>query len=110
MPVHIKPSSHGANAISLYSEYVYERYAEEVNDLIQNACRNSQCQSSEVLQSSFKDGLPSATLPSPNGLVYSAIVAYNKHHHLTMRPEDVWFAILTQFSAYINAHAESFRP
>ncbi|KAH8658473.1 hypothetical protein BX600DRAFT_524997 [Xylariales sp. PMI_506] len=28
------------------------------------------------------------------------------HHHLVIRPEDVWFAILTQFSHYVNAHAE----
>jgi len=32
--------------------------------------------------------------------------AYNGHYHLTIRPEDVWFAILTQLSFYINAHAD----
>ncbi|KAJ4026630.1 hypothetical protein NW752_001581 [Fusarium irregulare] len=29
----------------------------------------------------------------------------NNHHHLTIRPEDVWFAIITQLSSYINANA-----
>ncbi|KAL6916718.1 hypothetical protein ACHAP8_009651 [Fusarium lateritium] len=47
--------------------------------------------------------------PSENGFVWSAYHAYSQHHHLTIRPEDVWFAILTQISFYINAHAEDLR-
>lgn len=47
--------------------------------------------------------------PSSNGLVWAAFHAYSGHHHLTMRPEDVWFAILSQLSFYINAHAEELR-
>lgn len=39
----------------------------------------------------------------------SAIQAYNRHYHLRIRPDDVWFAILTQLSFYINAHAEELR-
>lgn len=35
--------------------------------------------------------------------------AYSAHHHLRIRPEDVWFAILTQITFYINAHAEELR-
>lgn len=35
--------------------------------------------------------------------------AYSAHHHLCIRPEDVWFAILTQITFYINAHAEGLR-
>ncbi|CEI62005.1 hypothetical protein FVEN_g3043 [Fusarium venenatum] len=47
--------------------------------------------------------------PSENGFVWSAYHAYSQHHHLTIRPEDVWFAILTQISFYINANAEDLR-
>lgn len=47
--------------------------------------------------------------PSENGFVWSACHAYNQHHHLTIRPEDVWFAILTQISFFINANAENLR-
>ena len=36
-------------------------------------------------------------------------MAYNLHHHLRIRPEDVWLSILTQLSFYINAHAEELR-
>ncbi|KAH6954147.1 hypothetical protein DER45DRAFT_569931 [Fusarium avenaceum] len=47
--------------------------------------------------------------PSENGFVWAAYYAYSQHHHLTIRPEDVWFAILTQISFYINANAEDLR-
>ncbi|CAE7928452.1 unnamed protein product [Symbiodinium necroappetens] len=35
--------------------------------------------------------------------------AYNRHHELVLRPDDVWQAILTQFSFYVNANAEALR-
>lgn len=44
-----------------------------------------------------------------HGLVRAALEAYNYHHHLVLRPEDVWFAVLTQFSFFVNAHAEELR-
>lgn len=47
--------------------------------------------------------------PSENAFVHAAWQAYSKHYHLTLRPEDVWFSILTQLSFYINAHAEELR-
>lgn len=37
------------------------------------------------------------------------IEAYSRHHHLSIRPEDVWFSILAQLSFYINANAEELR-
>ncbi len=35
--------------------------------------------------------------------------AYNTHHHLILRPDDIWIAVLTQFSLYMNANAEKLR-
>jgi hypothetical protein len=46
---------------------------------------------------------------SGNGLVWAAFHAYSNHHHLVLRPEDVWFAILSQFNFFVNAHAEELR-
>jgi len=43
------------------------------------------------------------------GLVNVCTYAYNQHHHLVLRPDDVWIAILSQLSFYINAHAEELR-
>lgn len=43
------------------------------------------------------------------GLVSAVMEAYNKHHNLCLRPDDIWQAILTQFSFYVNANAEELR-
>ncbi|KAJ6623701.1 hypothetical protein B0H10DRAFT_777839 [Mycena sp. CBHHK59/15] len=48
-------------------------------------------------------------IPTPNGLVNTIISAYNRHHNLILRPDDVWLAILTQFNFYVNANAELLR-
>ncbi|RFN51781.1 duf4419 domain protein [Fusarium flagelliforme] len=69
----------------------------------------SRCQ--RILQTSLNADLlqENHISPSENGFVWSACHAYNQHHHLTIRPEDVWFAILTQISFFINANAEDLR-
>ncbi|KAM0460012.1 hypothetical protein ACHAO4_002140 [Trichoderma viride] len=43
---------------------------------------------------------------SPNGFVYSACIAYCKHHHLTIRPDNVWFAILSQLGFYLSKRSK----
>ena len=43
------------------------------------------------------------------GLVGIAATAYNKHHDLVWRPDDVWQAILTQFSFYVTQDSEKLR-
>ena len=35
--------------------------------------------------------------------------AYNRHHALVLRPDDVWQAIVVQFSLYVQARAEKLR-
>ncbi|KAF7343127.1 hypothetical protein MVEN_01743100 [Mycena venus] len=47
--------------------------------------------------------------PTPNGFVHTVITAYNKHHNLIIRPDDVWIIILTQFNFFVNANAELLR-
>ncbi|KAF5319356.1 hypothetical protein D9619_008675 [Psilocybe cf. subviscida] len=47
--------------------------------------------------------------PQANGFVDAVVEAYNKHHHLIIRPDDVWLAILSQFNLYVNANAENLR-
>ncbi|KAF8170291.1 hypothetical protein K438DRAFT_1614081, partial [Mycena galopus ATCC 62051] len=48
-------------------------------------------------------------LPNKNGFFYAALTAYNKHHALIIRPDDVWLTILCQFNFFVNAHAETLR-
>jgi hypothetical protein len=44
-----------------------------------------------------------------NGFVEACCQAYNKHHHLVLRPDDVWMAILVQFSAFMESAGEAVR-
>ena len=105
MPVTVTPSTHGAKLVS----FGYQRPAQNAAQVLRYACPREQRQCLELLQSSFEPELPTALLPSNNGFVKSIIDCYSSHHHLRIRPEDVWFAILTQLSIYINKHAEELR-
>ncbi|KAK5657473.1 hypothetical protein OQA88_3045 [Cercophora sp. LCS_1] len=55
-----------------------------------------------MIHSSFDDTFPPALRPSPNSFVHAVIQAYNNHHHLIMRPDDVWLAIITQLSFFLH--------
>ena len=48
-------------------------------------------------------------IPQRNGFVHTVIEAYNRHRALIVRPDDVWLAILTQFSFFVNGNAEALR-
>ncbi|KAF0684431.1 Aste57867_23572 [Aphanomyces stellatus] len=45
---------------------------------------------------------------SKNGFILSVVRAYNERHNLVFRPDDIWLAILIQFSLYVTgSHTES---
>jgi len=44
-----------------------------------------------------------------NGFVGAAFAAYSFHHHLIISPDDIWIAITTALSRYINSHSEEMR-
>lgn len=115
MPVTVKPTSHKANLVKMGPAHCSNPIRKlsppsfSPNDLLQEACPTEHKRCKELLQSSFTFDQQAPTVGSPNGFVYSAIQAWNNHYNLVIRPEDVWFAILTQLSAYINRHAEELR-
>lgn len=43
------------------------------------------------------------------GFVETVVHSYQKHHNLIIRPDDIWAAIIVQFSLYVNANAEQLR-
>jgi hypothetical protein len=65
--------------------------------------------SKELFQTSLVDVDFSLIRAMNNGFVDTVQSAYNQHHHLVLRPDDVWIAILGQFNFYVNAHAEELR-
>ena len=103
MPVTIIPATHSASLIGL------SQPAANPRDLLNRACPGEGNKCVELLQSSFDSNLKAALQPSANGFVHGAIQAYSNHHHLHIRPEDIWFAIISQLSFYINCHAEELR-
>ncbi|GLB12572.1 hypothetical protein AtubIFM57258_010256 [Aspergillus tubingensis] len=79
--------------------------------LLEESCPENARRCKQLFQSSFTPEQLAEThiSSSSNGLVNAVYRAYSNHHHLILRPEDVWFAILSQLSFYINAHAEDLR-
>ncbi|CAL8075300.1 unnamed protein product [Orchesella dallaii] len=61
----------------------------------------------EILQST-KFPAQSLSIPDP-GFVPTVVQAYNHHFNLVLRPDDIWAAIMTQFSFYRNKNAEKYR-
>jgi hypothetical protein len=85
--------------------------AKSAQTLFHASCTKDSQNSKRIIQSSFPSSLfdDKHIASSSNGFVWSAVHAYSSHHHLTIRPEDIWFSILSQLSFYINAHAEELR-
>ncbi|KAI4209370.1 MAG: hypothetical protein LQ351_007702 [Letrouitia transgressa] len=105
MPVTVYPSP-GLTARS-WSRNV--GHASSSVALFECSCKREYGNSNRLIQSSYQNLDAEHLYPSENAFIWVAIEAYCRHHHLSVRPEDVWFAILTQLSFYINAHAEELR-
>jgi hypothetical protein len=105
--VKVEPAPHGANLVntSLYSNTTTAK------EVLARSCHKefSKLRNDNLIQSTFEDATDGSFIPAQNGFVDGAVHAYNQHHHLIIRPEDIWFSILVQINVYINAHAEDMR-
>lgn len=88
-----------------------EPRVESPEDLLERIMSSDSPQGRKIVQTSVtrRTLQEQYTSASRNGFVWCAYDAYSRHHHLTIRPEDVWFAILTQLSFFINGNAEKLR-
>jgi len=85
--------------------------SQQGNYLIKNNDVYRETQGNLILQSTnFSLEYSSAIgyVPSP-GFVETVFYSYRNHHNLIIRPDDVWTAIMIQFSLYVNANAEQLR-
>ncbi|KAK0715942.1 hypothetical protein B0H67DRAFT_554366 [Lasiosphaeris hirsuta] len=62
-----------------------------------------------VIELTISDQTATKELPRQNRLVHACLEAYAGRHHFVLRPDDVWIAIMTQFSFYVNKDAEEMR-
>lgn len=103
----VRPAPHGANALT--TAWVIHTSTKE---LFQSSCSKefAKIKNGHIVQSSFEDAKEGFQyLGAQNGFVDAAVKAYSDHHHLIIRPEDVWFSVLVQLNIYINEHAEELR-
>jgi len=103
MPVTFYPASHAANQIP------NSRVVKSSHELLLNGGGDATVRCKEVLQDSFGSLSSQKVVGAGNGFVQACIKAYSDHHHLVIRPDDVWITILTQLSLYVNANAEALR-
>ncbi|EAL64398.1 hypothetical protein DDB_G0286039 [Dictyostelium discoideum AX4] len=61
----------------------------------------------KIVRTSIKEGISKSV--GGNSFILSSLQAYNNHHGLTIKPDDVWIAILVQFSLYLNENSEKLR-
>ncbi|KAJ6582679.1 hypothetical protein DFH09DRAFT_1309619 [Mycena vulgaris] len=95
MPVTFSVATHPANAVNIGPHYQDGLTGEEV---LARACRERHTKVSEVLQFALAGSEGSGRdftsknpnlIPSHNGFVHTVIEAYNKHHALVIRPDDL---------------------
>lgn len=53
--------------------------------------------------------LPKKFVRSNHGFIDAVRQAYSTHHNLIVRPDDVWIAIATQFSTFVEKNGEELR-
>lgn len=104
MPITFKIAGHSSNA-------THKQKVNTREELFQGTCSKEFQESERIIHSSLSPEVfkNSHVTPSNNGFVYAAWHAYSTHHHLTIRPDDIWFAILSQLNFYINKNAEELR-
>ncbi|KAJ7267946.1 hypothetical protein C8J57DRAFT_352950 [Mycena rebaudengoi] len=111
MPVTFNVATHPANAMNRQGEYT-------AKEILAAACDDQYRKAEEILQFGFSCGgsesrqfsaKMTGIVPQNNGFVWTLIQAYNQHHALVIRPDDVWLTILSQFNFFVNARAELLR-
>ncbi|KAM5540272.1 hypothetical protein V8D89_006091 [Ganoderma adspersum] len=104
MPVTFNVAAHDANPVTIYP-------SKTVEDFLKASCYNQLQWSTggEMLQTSVTESSLPTLRRQKNGFVHTVVEAYGQHHHLRIRPDDIWIAILSQLSFHVNKHAEELR-
>ncbi|KAF7304005.1 hypothetical protein MIND_00631700 [Mycena indigotica] len=114
MPVTFNVASHHAESVPLGDAAT----GLSPRQILEKACAPQYKTAGDLRGTSFSepDLLPKTpaarvvnVIPQPNGFFHTIATAYNRHHALVLRPDDVWLAIVTQFNFFVNANAELLR-
>ncbi|KAI9566125.1 hypothetical protein HD554DRAFT_2119562, partial [Boletus coccyginus] len=77
-------------------------------EFLKEACPDAHANTDNLLHSSFGAMLEDV-IPQRNGFVHTILECQNECHALTIRPDDVWIAIISQFSCFLNGNADALR-
>lgn len=100
MPVTIKPINPSTKKAPVTN------FSKHTHVLLKQACTKESQECEKILRSSADADLEdSKILASADCFLRTAINSYKMRHHLTIRPEDVWFAILSQLGIWSHANA-----
>ncbi|KAK5682333.1 hypothetical protein LTS10_005459 [Elasticomyces elasticus] len=102
----ITPTKIAAEPISMHAQNTKDAH---VRSILSSNHLKKEGKKLRFMQSSLDVADFEQSIPSKNGFLHAIMEAYNEHKHLQIRPEDIWFAILTQLSMYINGHGEELR-
>ncbi|KAF5366974.1 hypothetical protein D9758_003904 [Tetrapyrgos nigripes] len=106
MPVSFCPAPHPVESVWTDEKSIPDNSAAAV---LKQTSRVHHDRCRELLQSSFHAHDNNRLIGRPNGLVMTLSEAWSYHYAVSIRPDDVWITILTQFSLFVNANAEDLR-
>lgn len=106
MPITIQINDHPAQAIQWLPKPTAQAYASHLRGRVDVRFQRHNEARINLLASSLNTPALPQIMPTKNGFVDACIMAYNHHHNLQIRPDDIWMAIITQFSFYVNGHAD----
>lgn len=131
MPVTVYPAHRPSEGLNINSNSARRQsYLDDVGarpipvsspeDLFHNSCLFESflkaSDSCPPLQSSFKNTFAGmefdqsrVVLGASNGFVHACLKVYFDHHHLIIRPDNIWLAIITQLNFYVRKRANRFR-
>jgi hypothetical protein len=99
-----KTSNQTPKQVKTSSTYTYSGITTKTTIESSESFKSEKCQT--ILS---QTSLPPSYQYSSNGFVHTITQSYNQHHHLVIKPDDVWLAIIVQFGRYVDANAEALR-
>ncbi|KAG8949766.1 hypothetical protein FRC04_008306 [Tulasnella sp. 424] len=77
--------------------------------LLNGLGREYSCTENGIVQESVPESDLEYLTPHRNGFLRTILDAYAGHHHVVLRPDDLWIAVLAQLNYYFHTHPDAAR-
>ncbi|RPA75849.1 hypothetical protein BJ508DRAFT_417938 [Ascobolus immersus RN42] len=118
MPITFRVATHDASKVKAYGTYadakkLYTALNNEYQDTHKLWLCSLDSYRGPIPDSSNNSSFPISKIAPQvkSGLVQTIFSAYSDHHHLILRPDDLWISIISQFALYLEntEHSEALR-